>query len=170
MIRENKVITNRVSATLTDETVSSIQKRFDDIVAMLPFLINLTSEERRELARLGDKSKAFVDKSLEVARQYPQILPVGLNVDEMQKDVDLFDDLYSLRMKLGNLAQKLDDTLAVTGNEAYTAALTVYGSAKMNGKGLGMEADIEDLAKRFAKQKTTVTQAESTAQTAATGS
>lgn len=33
----------------------------------LPFLIDLIAEERKSLPKMGDKSRAFVSKALEVA-------------------------------------------------------------------------------------------------------
>lgn len=35
----------------------------------LPFLINLTAEDRRNLPKLGNKSRAFVDQGLTLANQ-----------------------------------------------------------------------------------------------------
>lgn len=45
------------------------------IKTKLPFLIDLSVEERKALLKLGDKSRAFVSKALEVATQNPDFLP-----------------------------------------------------------------------------------------------
>jgi hypothetical protein len=37
-----------------------------------PFLIDLTTEERRRLPRIGDKSRRFVEQALQVAEQNPE--------------------------------------------------------------------------------------------------
>ena len=46
----------------------------------------------------------------------------------------------------------LDDTLTLVGSEAYMAALVVYNYAK-NVKGdAGLEAAVDDMARRFARK------------------
>jgi hypothetical protein len=40
---------------------------------------------------MGDKSRAFVSKALEVARQNPDFLPRSFDLDEMKRDVELLD-------------------------------------------------------------------------------
>jgi hypothetical protein len=44
----------------------------------LPFLVDLTTEDRRTMLKMGDKSRAFVSKALEVATQNPQFYLVLL--------------------------------------------------------------------------------------------
>jgi hypothetical protein len=63
-------------------------------------LIDLTNEERKALPKMGDKSRAFVSKALEVATQNPDFLPRSFDLDEMRKDVLLFEQLYPLLLSL----------------------------------------------------------------------
>ena len=58
----------------------------------LPFLIGLTKEERISMLKLGDKSRAFVQKTMELVKQNQDFLPRSFDVEEMQKDVDLFNN------------------------------------------------------------------------------
>lgn len=41
----------------------------------LPFLVDLSADDRKTLPKMGDKSRAFVSKALEVAAQNPEFLP-----------------------------------------------------------------------------------------------
>jgi hypothetical protein len=84
------------------------------------------AEERRAMPKMGDKSRAFVTKALDMASKNAEFLPRSFNVTEMQKDVQLFDDLSSLSLSLMQLQDLVDDTCMAVGNEAYTAALTIY--------------------------------------------
>lgn len=60
---------NRISASLSQADREAVMSAIATIREKLPFLIDLTTQERRSLPKLGDKSRAFVSKSLEVATQ-----------------------------------------------------------------------------------------------------
>jgi hypothetical protein len=57
---------NLVSGSLSAEDVSAIKAAVETIQQKLPFLTGLDPEARRALPRMGDKSRAFVRKCLEV--------------------------------------------------------------------------------------------------------
>lgn len=58
---------NRIIASLSVADREAVISAIATIQKKLPFLIDLTNEQRRSLPKLGDKSRAFVSKSLEVA-------------------------------------------------------------------------------------------------------
>lgn len=47
---------NRVSAELSAEAKASILQKVTEIKALLPFLVGLPTDARRELLRLGNKT------------------------------------------------------------------------------------------------------------------
>jgi hypothetical protein len=143
---------NRISASLTPEDKQAVLAAIATIKQKLPFLIGLTPEESKSLPRLGDKSRGFVTKALEVATQNPDFLPRSFDIEEMRKDVELFDNLYPIVLAVSQLQELIDDTVAVVGSEAYMAALTVYNYAKTAKGDAGLEAVVEDLGRRFARK------------------
>jgi hypothetical protein len=56
---------NLISASLTKEDIEAIMSAISTIKTKLPFLVDLTPEEAKSLSRMGDKSRAFVTKSLD---------------------------------------------------------------------------------------------------------
>jgi hypothetical protein len=70
----------------------------------------------------------------------------------MRRDVELLQALQPLVVALTQLQELVDDTLALTGSEAYAAALTVYQYAKSSGQGSGLDDVVDDLGKRFARK------------------
>ena len=80
---------NRVSASLGDAEKTALLGAIANLKSSLPFLIDLTPEERRALPKLGDKSRAFVSKALEVAIQNEDILPRSFDLEEFKRDVAL---------------------------------------------------------------------------------
>jgi len=144
---------NRISASLTQAQRDAVMAAIDTISQNLPFLIDLSAEERRDMLKFGDKTRAFVVKTLELANQNPGILPANFNLEEMQKDVALLEALYPIHQALTNLFDKIDDTYFAAGSEAYSSALHVYTYAKAaNVATGGLDAVLDDLGKRFARK------------------
>lgn len=82
---------NRISASLSQADRQAVIDAINTIRAKLPFLVDLSPEERRSLPRMGDKSRGFVTLALEVATQNADILPRSFDVEDMRKDVELLE-------------------------------------------------------------------------------
>ena len=143
---------DNISATLTAETRDEILTKINTIKQQLPFLIDLTTEERRSLTKMGDKSSAFVTKALEVATQNPDFLPRAFNIEEMRKDVELMQMLQPILMVINQLQDLIEDTYMQVGSEAYSAALNIYNYAKNSPSGSALEGVAEELGRRFARK------------------
>jgi hypothetical protein len=145
---------NAISATLSTADRLAIAQSVTTIRERLPFLVDLMSNERSALPKMGDKSRAFVGKALEVASQNSEFLPRSFEVEEMRKDLELYDDLASLLMTLAQLQDLVDDTCLVVGSEAYSAALTVYNYAKTSGQNAnGLEPLVKEMKQRFRRTR-----------------
>jgi hypothetical protein len=143
---------NRISASLSQADQQTILSAINTIRQKLPFLIDLTPEERRTLPRMGDRSRGFVAQALEVATQNTDILPRSFDVDEMRKDVDLLAALSPVLTALAQLNELVDDTFMEVGSEAYTSALFVYQFARAAGKGAALDSALDALGERFARK------------------
>jgi hypothetical protein len=142
---------NQISAALSAAEMEELLKAVSMLKEKLHFLVNLTPEERQSYVRMGDKSLAFVEKSLDYAKENPQLLPSFLSVAEFEKDMKLVNDLRRLLRPLASIVESIDDTVMLAGSESYSAALTFYQSVKM-AKMMniaGTDSIYEDLAKRF---------------------
>ena len=143
---------NRIDAVLTVENRDRILEKIAEIKTLLPFLTDLSPEDRRILPNMGDKSRAFVSDSLLLAEHDDQYLPRSFDVPEFRRDVELAGGLHPISVALSQLSELVDDTYTQVGSEAYTAALVVYQSAKRNGKGEGLDDLLDALGERFARK------------------
>lgn len=141
-----------ISATLTPEQRDAVMQAVATIKTNLPFLVDLSPEERKTLPKMGDKSQAFVSTALEVATQNPDFLPRSFDIEEFRKDVQLSETLYPLLLAIAQLHELLDDTYLAVGSEAYTAALQVYNYAKASGNVGGLDTLVEEMGQRFARK------------------
>ncbi|ABA24282.1 MULTISPECIES: hypothetical protein [Nostocaceae] len=143
---------NRISANLSAADRDAVMQAIATIREKLPFLIDLTTEDRRTIVKMGDKSRAFVSKALEVATQNPNFLPRSFDIEEMRRDLTLYEALYPVLLSLTQLQELVDDTCMASGSEAYTAALAVYNYAKASGDVAGLDAVIDEMGRRFTRR------------------
>src|SRR5437660_4827726 len=107
--RRTTMNTNRVSATLTTKDQEGVLAAISGIRQTLPFLIDLTTDERVTMPKLGDKSHAFVKKAVDIATQHPEMVS-AVFLDEMRKDAQLFDMLAPIQLAIDLLQKQIDDT------------------------------------------------------------
>ena len=143
---------NKVSATLNTNERQAVMDAIATIKQSMPFLISLTTEERKSAAKVGDRSRGFMRNCLDAAQQHEDCLPRSFDVAEMQKDVQLMDDLYPILMALTELRSLVDDTYFMAQNEAYLASLKVYESAKCNDDMPGMKIVVDQLKQQFTRR------------------
>ena len=144
---------NWISLAIKQADKTAILKHIADIRQLLSnaLIFNLDPSERQTLAKMGDKSLAFVGKALDYATKNTALVPPYLDLAEANKDYTLAADLREISRELGTLNQAVDDTLMVSGAEAYDAALifhaSVKGASRTNAP--GSQAIYEDLVQRF---------------------
>jgi hypothetical protein len=126
MPQENLFELNIAAADL-----QAVQGAIQTLTTVLaPHLISLSNETRRELPKMGDKSLAFVRKAREYATNNPELVPAFLNLPMFDADLRGVDTLNNLLRTLQPLVDNLEDSLVLSGSEAYQAALVFYRSVK----------------------------------------
>lgn len=139
-----------ISATLSHTQVNDIKTAIATIQAMMPFLVNLTTDERRKRFKMGDKSLAFVSNSLVATQNNPEVLPASFDVAEFAKDYQLTVALAEVLGLLEQLTEQVDDTLLAVGSESMTSSLLVYDYVKTAAKHKpGLKSVADQLGERF---------------------
>ena len=148
--------TNEISVVINDEAMTNIKAGIKLISDNLPKLITLSPEQRQALPKMGDKTISFVSKSLEYAKQNPDIVPKYFNIDELAKDVELVNALFQVSASMEKLVEGIDDTMLLAGSEAYTASLVFYSALKaaLEAGQIGLKNIYEDLSARFPAKNT----------------
>ena len=118
----------------------------------LAMLQTLPDEERSTLAKMGDKTQAFVKEALDTANRHPEILPSKFDLADFQSDVDLIESLKPIWGEVRELFTALDDTILLAGSEAFAAALEVYQYAKVNDKDGELTDALKDMGQRFSRK------------------
>jgi len=141
---------NNVSGTLSEADIAAVLAAIQTIREKLPFLIDLTPEQRHELPKMGDKSVAFVNAALTLVEQNPDVVPGAFDLAEFKRDVALLANLAPIVQAVSQLKEKLDGTVMGAGTDAYVASLLIYQSAKIAGKDAGLNSVLDGMGQRFA--------------------
>lgn len=143
---------NQIALDIPAETIQQVQEKLAEARQLLePFLISLTNDQRRTTPKMGDKTLPFVTKVLEYSKSNPTFVPPYMNIPEMETDVQAAEVLSGMLRSSEQLTSNLDDTVMLSGSEAYMAALGYYNAVKHAAKSNIPAAKViyEDLRKRF---------------------
>jgi DNA-binding ferritin-like protein len=146
--------TNQIHATLTAEQMTTIHSAIETLREQLPFLVDLSSEEIRRLAKAGDFSKGFLQKALLIAEQTPEILPRNFAIEEFRADMALAENLEEIALALKPLLERINNTVIVARSDAYGHALITYDRSKKS-VDQGLTGVTRDLGQRFARKAST---------------
>jgi len=137
---------------LTEAQLDSINGSLATIDTQLEFLVGLAPDERQRLAKMGQKTRAFVVDAITVGTGNPGMLPRSLDPANMRGKMALTDQLRELSAKVGQLAERLDDTLTLAGSEMYEDARLIYKLTKTKATADGLNSASQGMARRFAGQ------------------
>ncbi len=141
---------NKVSAALVQQSVTDILAAYATIKQKLPFLINLTDDERAHLPHIGDKSGEVLTQTLNFVAQFPEALPATFNIPEFQKDGALFNPLETVAMASAQNDQIIQDTRLALRSDLLLAILDVYAFAKANNRNGAYDVYVNSMKGHFA--------------------
>lgn len=124
-----------LSAELTPAEITEIKHALEIIKEKLPFLVNLTPKQRKELFKMGPKSLYFVEYAVQVVSNHPEIMSATFSVAEFTKDFNLARSLSDITVVSNPLFEGMSDTQMLAGVEAMKAANLVYAQVKLAAKG-----------------------------------
>ena len=146
---------NIVSVQLTPEEVGQAVQRLKEINDQLGNqLVALQPAQRMEMLTVSDRSMPFLEKVVAYVDSRPEFVPFFLSVEDLKIDFKAVSDLKLIAREAEQLCQALNDTILLSGSEAYTAALAYYRSVKGAAQANvpHAQAVYEDLRKRFERR------------------
>ncbi|HEY0945261.1 MAG TPA: hypothetical protein VGD81_08330 [Opitutaceae bacterium] len=160
---------NLVSASLTAADQQAVSQKIAELRQLLPFLIDLTMLERQRLLKMGDSSRAFVEKALAAAQNNPKVLPGVFNTAEFAQDLALWTALQPIASQIAQLGELIEDTQIALGSDLMVQAMEVYRHLGNTQAGAGLEELRKELGLRFYRRSASATTAGATATTKVTG-
>ena len=139
-----------IDASVSAADLQAVKDAFDTIKQKLPFLVNLTADERQATFKTGPDRVSFVQNSLTAAQGHPEIFPASFSTPGFQKDVDLFAVLTELGTLAESVTSQIDDTRLAVGGESMRQATQVYNYVKEAAKNTpGLKPLADQLGEQF---------------------
>lgn len=122
--------TKRISTQFGAESKDQVIQAISHMRELMPFLKGLTLAERKRLKGIGNKNLGYVQKCLEGAAAFPNAMKVNFDLAEYKHDVQLFQDLLSVRIQMQALVELVDDSVKQAGADAVETSGMVYRALK----------------------------------------
>lgn len=143
---------NKIDATLSVADRDKILDFIGQARALLPFLIDLTTEDRQSLVKMGDSGRPFVEETLNLVEQDDTFMPRSFDKAEMRRDNDFYEIMKPVMTQLTQLSEAVNDTMMLTGSDLIMGGLDVYRNAKDNGRGENLDNLVPLLGNRFKRK------------------
>ncbi|MES2558706.1 MAG: hypothetical protein V4590_03140 [Bacteroidota bacterium] len=129
---------NLVTGTINPDSLAKIKDCLSNIRAELPFLIQLSPTESKRLIHLQGGRIDFVTTAMDLANQNEKLKPQFFELDEMERDINLYKQLDTILLDVNKLQRQVYDTRNQAGSEAFNGGLEIYNTAK-RGMAKGIE-------------------------------
>lgn len=116
-----------------------------------PALQVLQDGDRNRVQHLGTRNETFSMAAIELARQHPQIIPAGIDMTALERDIVARQQLLPLLLNARQITRMLEDTVAMLGVDIYNGGRAIYRSAQIVGDLYGLAEVVEQLAQHFAR-------------------
>jgi hypothetical protein len=152
---KEQIMHNEHKASIPLTVITEVEGLLQQILAKLePYRTPLTAEERREMAIVGDKTLAFLEKGKEFIDLYPDLVPAWSDKADFAIDYDDVRNITAAKSLSDQVQESIYNIQYLAGSEAYHWVLDFYHSAKQAAVRDVPNAKIVagELAKRFQNQ------------------
>lgn len=119
---------NKNTQGVSMETLAAIEECLNHIREKIPFLKQLSDDERLHLLPMTEQNKTLVQKSLHFMQAFPDNTPHYINHEMLRLDFELAQNLNKIIYELESLTQIIKDTALVASSSALASALCYYGN------------------------------------------
>jgi hypothetical protein len=121
---------NLVSAALTSQAVTNITTAVATIRTNLPFLVNLSDEQRKKLHNVTEASQGIARASINFVAQHPEAIPSYYPLTEFNKDATLLDPYQQVASLIETLNTDTQQTLRALYSDLLYETYDIYAFAK----------------------------------------
>ncbi|MCB9230108.1 MAG: hypothetical protein H6581_00470 [Bacteroidia bacterium] len=140
-------------ADLTEKDLQNMIADLENVVKKLPFRVQLSPGERREVANVGEARLPFIIKAEDYTRLFPSAVAPFMRMDETRDNFNSFMRMASLQRRVDRLMEIVSDTSMVASSQVFYIFCRFYENlqaAAETGEE-GADLAVADLAKLFKK-------------------
>ena len=129
---------NLVSLDISADDLAAMDQAIATLETLTNPFITLSADDKSGLVKMGDKSVAFCQQTVQVLDQNKDILPPTFDFEEMGDDLAAYAALQSRVLRIREVLAKMDDTQTALGSDVMVAASEGYALMKLFGKAEGL--------------------------------
>ena len=115
---------------MTEVQKQAIINDINTIYNNMPYLILLTTKEKKQGMQLGNLASTFLQRSLLLAKNNPNVVPSFIDMSDWGLDVQDHRSLCEIRTQLNKLQDAVNCTIIALEQEAMRVSLSFYKVAK----------------------------------------
>lgn len=140
------------SPSLGPTEADSVITALGQLEQQMPFLIGLSREQRFRLAKVGDRTRPFVEEAISTALANPGVVPRSVDLENLRIRADTFRNLGNVKRTLVQLLEKVNDTETQLASDLYAVTRSVYLVMKSPATVPGLKEQKSRLSQRFARK------------------
>ena len=115
---------------MTEVQKQAIINDINTIYNNMPYLILLTTKEKKQGMQLGNLAPTFLQRSLLLAKNNPNVVPSFIDMSDWGLDVQDHRSLCEIRTQLIKMQDAVNCTIIALEQEAMRVSLSFYKVAK----------------------------------------
>ena len=123
-------MSNFISKDINPQSINEIVELIKTIKDKMPYLSDLETSTQLLLPKLKEELVPFAERCLNHAQNVSAIAPNYIDIEEFHKALTLFNELQKIQKALHSLTEQVDSTIAITGSDAYVAAISIFKNVK----------------------------------------
>ncbi len=122
------------SGDVTDANVEVILTKLNDMGVLLPFLLLLSTEDKKRIQKMGTKFEGYVEEINQAAIAFPDAIPPANPQEEFEEKIALYHKLTLIWNAVGSFYQQVGDTRLLLGSELLGTGNVYYKAFKSSAK------------------------------------
>ena len=141
-----------IDITPAPEDLTSANAHFTGIRSDLATTLHsLEDSDRKHTQKIGRRNETWCLEVMEIARQYPQVVPPGIDMAALERDLSARTAILPLLVASRQLNRMLEDTFLMLGADLFNGCRGLYKSMQILADLHGLQEIVASLGEHFAK-------------------
>ena len=142
----------QLSFSLTKEQFAALLEDFNKVNSQFKKIETITVDERRALAKTGDKSLGFITEAINTITHENDFLPKSFDDVKFKEEYETFLNMGEFLKQFNLLQTKLEDIYMIIGDNCYKNASEIYKYLKASNTTGKYKGLIENMANHIPKK------------------
>jgi hypothetical protein len=146
---------NLISTAISDAQIAAIDTSLAALETNLPTVPSISDKEKKAKQQLGPNGVSYVNKAASMAATHFNVMPKSLELEEVNKDLKLFNQLNVVEIKVLKLLSIIQNMRQLAGIDMMEHSNSIYKALQDAAKkDASLMAAVAELGEFYAKRNT----------------